>query len=257
MAEHALGVGPVERQAGEELGRHAAAAAGVVVAARFAGAAGLRAAQLAEQLRLAPDALEAARLADVAGEELVVDRERAGVDVADRVDQADDAPGAAEVQPRQRLAVAGEVEERVAGQHLLAVAEQPVVELALLGGGRVQLVPDVGAAARRPQPGDPQLRAVAVGDRLELVELADVLAGDDDGDLGAARSRPRRGAPCAAERRVEGARAADGVVDLGGRAVERDLDVDVVGGGEPRGALAASIRLPLVENLTPTSWAIA
>ena len=58
-----------------------------------------------------------------------MDRERAGVDVADRVDQADDAAGAAEVQPGQRLAVGGEVEERVAGEDVLAVREQPVVEL--------------------------------------------------------------------------------------------------------------------------------
>ena len=48
------GIRPVERQAGEELRRHAAAAARVEVRARRACAAGLRAAQLGEQLRLAP-----------------------------------------------------------------------------------------------------------------------------------------------------------------------------------------------------------
>ena len=53
VALDALGVGPVERQAGEELGRHAAAAAGVEVRALRAGAAGLRAAQLGEQLATA------------------------------------------------------------------------------------------------------------------------------------------------------------------------------------------------------------
>jgi hypothetical protein len=36
----------------------------------------------------------------------------------------------------------------------------------------VELVPDIGAASRRAQAGDPQLGAVAVGDRLEVVELA-------------------------------------------------------------------------------------
>ena len=101
-----------------------------------------------------------------------MDRERAGVDVADRVDQADDAAGAAQVQAGQRLAVGRQMKERVAGQDVLAVGHQPVVELALLVGGGVQLVPHVGAAARRPQAGDPQLRGVTVGDRLELIELA-------------------------------------------------------------------------------------
>ena len=60
----------------------------------------LRPAQLGEQLRLAPDAGEATRVAQVAGEELVVDRERAGVHVADRVDQAHDPAGPAQVQAR-------------------------------------------------------------------------------------------------------------------------------------------------------------
>ena len=147
------------------------------------------------------------------------------------------------------------MEERVAGEHVLAVRHEPVVELALLVRQRVQLVPDVGAAAGRAQARHPQLGAVAVGDRLELVELADVLAGDDDRELEALEAgvgevlhRRHRG--------VVGARAADGVVDLGGRAVERDLHVDVVAGREPR-ATSASMRLPLVENLTPTWWAVA
>src|SRR5215207_7837346 len=60
VADHALGVGAVEREAGEELGGHAAAAAGVVRAAGSAGAGGLRFAQRAEQLGAAPDTGEAA-----------------------------------------------------------------------------------------------------------------------------------------------------------------------------------------------------
>ncbi len=156
-----------------------------------------------------------------------MDRERAGVDVTDRVDQADHPTGTAQVQPGQRLAIAGEVEERVAGQHVLAVRDQPVVELALLLGGRVQLVPHVGAATGWAQPGDAQLRAEAVGDRLELVELVDVVPRHDDRDLepgeagiGEMLHRPQGGVvrPGATHR----------VVDLGGRAVEGDLHVDVV-----------------------------
>ena len=83
-----------------------------------------------------------------------MDGERAGVDVADRVDQADHPAGAAEVEARAAASPnAGEVEERVAGEHAVAVGEQPVVELALLRRRRVQLVPHVGAAAGRAAAG--------------------------------------------------------------------------------------------------------
>ena len=58
---HALRVRPVQRQPGEELGRHAPALAGVVVQAALAGAPGLRLAQLGEQLRVLPHLLEPAR----------------------------------------------------------------------------------------------------------------------------------------------------------------------------------------------------
>ena len=47
----------------------------------------------------------------------------------------------------------------------------------------MQRVPDVGAAAGRTQPRQPQLRPVGVGDRLEFVQLRDVLARDDDRQL--------------------------------------------------------------------------
>ena len=42
--------------------------------------------------------------------------ERTGVDVADGIDETDDATGAAEIQSRERLAQRRQVEERVAGQ---------------------------------------------------------------------------------------------------------------------------------------------
>src|SRR6266567_582457 len=51
----ALRVGAVERQPGEELGRHAPAAARVVGRTRLAGAPGLRPAQVSEELRFSPD----------------------------------------------------------------------------------------------------------------------------------------------------------------------------------------------------------
>ena len=60
VAEHALGIGPGERQPGEELRRHAAAAAGVVHRRSSTARAGrLRLAQRQEQLRLAPHGREA------------------------------------------------------------------------------------------------------------------------------------------------------------------------------------------------------
>ena len=111
------------------------------------------------------------------------------------------------------------MEEGVAGEHVLAVGHQPVVDLALLGLRRVEIVPRVGAAARRAQPRDSQLGAEGIGERLELVELVDVVAGDDHRDLELAEPgvtevvhRP--------DRRVVGAFTADGVVGDGVGAVE-------------------------------------
>src|SRR5690606_18109612 len=98
----------------EELRRHAPAAAGVVGGARRARATGLRLPQLREQRGGPPHLGEAARVADVARQEFVVNGERAGVDVADRVDQAHHTARAAQVEPGQRgRAQRVEVEERV------------------------------------------------------------------------------------------------------------------------------------------------
>ena len=169
-----------------------------------------------------------------------MDGERARVDIANGVDQADHAARAAQVEAGQRLSVGRQVEERVAGQHLLAAVCQPVVELALLAGRRVQLVPHVGAAARWPQPGQSQLRAEPVGDRLEVIELADVLPGHHHGDLEAAEAR-RGQVAHRAQRGGVGARAAYRVVDPGGGAVERDLHVDVVAGGQAAGHRRADL----------------
>ena len=112
---------------------------------------------------------------------------------------------------------------------------QPVVELALLVVGGVQLVPGVGAATRRAQAGDAQLGAVGVGQRLEVVELVDVVAGHDDADLERAEVGVARGGPWRARGGGERAVAADGVVDVGVGAVDRDLDVEVVHRRQPAG----------------------
>ena len=86
-------------------------------------------AQLGEELGLAPHRSEATAGVDVAGQELAVDHERAGVHVAHRVDEADDPAGAAQVQSVERLAECGEMEEGVAG-------EDPGVGRAASGRGR-------------------------------------------------------------------------------------------------------------------------
>src|SRR4051794_11634889 len=128
------------------------------------------------------------------------------------------------------------MEERVAGQDVGGV-EQPAVEVTLLLGGDVQRVPDVGAATRRPQPGEPQLRVVPATQGEELVELVNVVAGHDGRHLEAGEAcigevlHRRRGD-------VEGSGAADRVVGGSVGAVDRDLHVDVVGGGNARGGLA-------------------
>ena len=100
MALDALRVRPVERHPGEELGRHAPALAGVVAPAAGARAGGGGLAQLPEQGAVPPHCGEPAGPAHRAGPELLVDDERAGVDVAERVDEADDATGAAHVEAR-------------------------------------------------------------------------------------------------------------------------------------------------------------
>jgi hypothetical protein len=78
-----------------------------------------------------------------------MDGERAGVHVADRVDQTHDPAGAAQVEARQLLSERGQMEEGVPGQHLVASFDQPVVEDLLLRWKRVQLVPHVGPATGR------------------------------------------------------------------------------------------------------------
>ena len=121
------------------------------------------------------------------------------------------------------------------GQHARAL-DQPVVEHALLRRRRVQRVPGVDAAARRAQPGQPQLGAVAVGDGGQGIELLDVLAGDHDADLEgpeAGRGEVVHGRPGGGERAL----AAHGVVGGGGGAVDADLHVEVVEGGQAAGSL--------------------
>src|SRR5690606_38325847 len=156
----------------------------------------------------------------------------------DRVDEADDAAGAAHVEPGQRVAARVEVEERVAGEHLPAGGEQPLVGLALLGIGRGQLVPGGGAAAGRARAGGPPRCAVRAGERLEPVELVDVVAGDDDADLERTALGDEVGGGEVVHRpahRVVAAGTTDGVVGGGVGAVEAELDVEVVHRRQPAG----------------------
>ena len=117
-------------------------------------------------------------------------------------------------------------------------------------------MPGVGAAARRAQPGDAQLGAVRVGERLEGIELVDVVAGDDDGDL----ERTEPGGGEVVHRRPGagvGAGTADGVVRRRVDAVEADLDVEVVHRRQSFARRRRSMYVPLVENLTPMPFVVA
>src|SRR5262249_48041513 len=76
--------------------------------------------------------------------------------------------------------------------------------------------------------------------RLEVIQLADVLPGHHHRDLEAPESGPGQ----VAHRPQRGgvrARPADRVVDLLGGAVQRDLHVDVVAGGQAAGYLRAGL----------------
>ena len=65
------------------------------------------------------------------------------------------------------------MEEGISRQGLRSL-EQPLVEVALLARRGVQLVPHVHTPARGAQAGQPQLRAVRVGDGRQRVELGHV-----------------------------------------------------------------------------------
>ena len=73
-----------------------------------------------------------------------------------------------------------------------------------------------------------------VGDLLERIELGDVVPGHDHGDLEAAEPGGRQAGHRRPRRPVRPA-PADRVVDLFRGAIQRDLHVDVVAGGQPPG----------------------
>ena len=111
-------------------------------------------------------------VAHVAGEELVVDRERAGVHVADRVDQAHDAArrrtGSARAAAR-RTPPGGRTSRR-SGRSSPCASSHSYSSRCCAAVG----CSSSHTSAPRPdgpQPREPQLRAVAVRERLELVEL--------------------------------------------------------------------------------------
>ena len=162
-----------------------------------------------------------------------MDRERARVDVADRVDQAHDPPRAAQVQPRQRLAVGRQVEERVAGQHLARRA--PAASRRARAAA-----PAVGCSSSQTSAPRPDGRS-RVSRRVAPYRSASALNSSSWATFCRVTTTEILASPKPAfgqvlqraDRHVERTRAADGVVDLRRRAVERDLHVDVVDAGEP------------------------
>src|SRR5207302_2389993 len=159
----------------EVLHRHAAAVAAVVGPAARTPATHLLSAQPREELGVSPDLGEGPG-AHVAGAELVDEDEGTGEHVAAGIDAADDAAGAAHVEPVERLTERGEVEEGVTGEHV-GMGTEPAVQGAVLRLGQAQLLPHLQAAPRRTQPGEPQLRAVGAGEGVEAVEAVDAAAG--------------------------------------------------------------------------------
>ncbi len=73
-----------------------------------------------------------------------MDGERAGVDIAHWIYEADDPAGSAQIEAWECFTVASEMEEGISGEYVLAVSQKPLVELALLCVGRVEFVPDIG-----------------------------------------------------------------------------------------------------------------
>src|SRR5262249_39920289 len=107
---YTFGIRSVQGKAGEELRRHATATTRIEMRASRARTARCRRSHLGEEIRMLPDRRETAVGQHVSGKELLVDGERAGVHVADRVDQTHHPACAAEVQTRQRLPERGQVE---------------------------------------------------------------------------------------------------------------------------------------------------
>ena len=174
----------VELEADEELRRHAPALAGVVAAAATSTrrpTAGSRSS--AEQLAALPHVGEPAGVAD--GCRPGTRRgSRTGRRTRHPSGRSGTPPGPA---PHRFSPGSGSSPSALRWKNESPVstsspcASSQCVDLALLGVGGVQVVPRVGTATRRAQPGDAQLRAVRIGQRLELVELVDVVAGHDDG----------------------------------------------------------------------------
>ena len=77
-----------------------------------------------------------------------MDDEGTCVHVADRVDETHHAACAAHVEAGQGLFAKGvQVEERIAGEYVSAVEDEPVVDLSLLCLCRMQVMPAVCTAA--------------------------------------------------------------------------------------------------------------
>ena len=83
----------------------------------------MRSAQFSEAVARSPYRCEPTVIANVARKELIMDNERARVDITNRIDQAHNAASSTEIEARQTLAEGVEVEERVTGQHIFTVTE--------------------------------------------------------------------------------------------------------------------------------------
>src|SRR5205807_2415931 len=105
------------------------------------------------------------------------------------------------------------------------------VERAILLRGELEGVPDLAAATRRPEPGNPELATHAGHHLVQSVEPVEALPGHDVVDLeGEPLARQEIHRPAGPGER---AGTADGIVDVLAGAVHADLHVEVVSGGDP------------------------
>ena len=100
MATDALRVGSIEGKTREEFGGHAASLTRVVATARSACAGGFGFAKRSEERTLAPDLGEATVIENIACAEFLVENERARINIAEWIDEANDAAGSAEIETR-------------------------------------------------------------------------------------------------------------------------------------------------------------
>jgi hypothetical protein len=98
----------------------------------------------------------------------------------------------------------------------------------------MQIIPNVSATTRGTQSREPKSRPTGVSDFLEGIKLVNVLPGDDDREFGVSETSVRQVIQ-RPESNVMSSLTAKDIVHSSRCTVEGDLDVDIIGGSQPRG----------------------